>query len=145
MTNIHSMLIAAIVASAASAAMAQGAAPPAAQQAERDGRYSMTPAPDGGFLRLDTRTGAVSHCRTADTGVQCRAGADERAALQAEIDRLAKENEDLRRKMAQAGPGDRLRNALPSDEEVNKALSWMEQLMRRIMRVLRDDPTQDRI
>jgi hypothetical protein len=145
MTNIHSMLIAAIAAFAASAAMAQGSPPPAAQQAERDGRYSMTPAPDGGFLRLDTRTGAVSHCRTGETGVQCRAGADERAALQAEIDRLAKENEDLRRKMAQTGPGDRLRNALPSDEEVNKALSWMEQLMRRIMRVLRDDPTQDRI
>ncbi len=142
MTRMHSTLIAAILASTATAAMAQG---PAAPPAERDGRYSMTPAPDGGFLRLDTRTGAVSHCRTGENGVQCRAGADERAALQAEIDRLAKENEDLRRKFAQTGPGDRLRNALPSDEEVNKALSWMEQLMRRIMRVLRDDPTQDRI
>ncbi|MBX9759616.1 MAG: hypothetical protein K2Y29_12655 [Beijerinckiaceae bacterium] len=140
-------IAAAMLACAASGALAQGAAvPPAAgQPAERDGRYTMTPAPDGGFLRLDTRTGAVSHCRTAEGSVQCRASADERAALQAEIDRLAKENEDLRKKTAQAGPGDRLRNALPNDEEVNKALSWMEQLMRRIMRVLRDDPTQDRI
>jgi hypothetical protein len=140
------VLAAAILAMAANGAMAQGSpSSPAGQQPERDGRYSMTPAPDGGFLRLDTRTGAVSHCRSGEGGLQCRASADERAALQAEIDRLAKENEELRRKFAQAGPGDRLRNALPSDEEVNKALSWMEQLMQRIMRVLRNDPTQDRI
>src|SRR5690606_28572039 len=118
---------------------------PTVSQAERDGRYTMTPAPDGGFLRLDSRTGAVSSCRLADGSVQCRSGADERAALQAEIDRLAKENEDLRRKMAQNSPGDRLRNALPSDQEIDTALNWMERVMRRMMRVFRAEPSPDRI
>lgn len=127
-------------------AMAQGSAA-ATLPEQRDGRFSMTPSGDG-FLRLDTRTGAVSICRPSQAGVECRAGADERAALQAEIDRLSKENEDLRRKMAtgrDGSTGDRLRNALPSDEDFNKVLTWMEQFMRRMMRVLRDDPAADKI
>ncbi len=113
----------------------------------RDGRYTMTPMADG-FLRLDTRTGDVSVCKSSNNGVQCRAAADDRAALDSEIDRLTKENADLRRKLAamtEPGPTARLRNALPSDEEVNKALGWMEQFMRRMIRIMRDDaPAGDR-
>ena len=89
-----------------------------------DGRFSMTPAGEG-FLRLDTRTGAVSHCLVTPAGAQCRAGADERAALEAEIDRLTKDNADLRGKLAAAGdqtPGGRPRNALPSQEEMDRAI-----------------------
>lgn len=137
--------IAVAAAAVSAAALAQPAPEPDVAPVERDGRFSMTPAPGGGFLRLDTRTGAVAHCRILEGSVQCRSGADEQAALQAEIDRLAKENADLRRKLAQGSAGERLRNALPSDEEVNKALSWMEQFMRRMMRVLREEQPKDRI
>jgi hypothetical protein len=107
-----------------------------------DGRFSMTPAGEG-FLRLDTRTGAVSHCLVTPAGAQCRAGADERAALEAEIDRLTKDNADLRGKLAAAGdqtPGGRLRNALPSQEEMDRAMGWMESFMRRMMRLMREEP-----
>lgn len=142
MTRILPTLIAAIFAAFTTAALAQTAP---ANEPERDGRYTMTPAPDGGFLRLDTRSGAVSHCRQANGGVQCRSAADERAALQAEIDRLAKENDDLRSKLAQTTPGDRLRNALPSDQDVDAALNWMERAMRRMMNMFRENPTKDRI
>ena len=96
----------------------------------RDGRYSLQPTADG-FVRLDTRT-----------GVQCRTSADERAALDAEIDRLTKDNSDLRRKLAAAtdqAPSARLRNALPTDEEVNRAMGWMESFMRRMMRLMREE------
>lgn len=140
MMRATALSVFAIVALAPAAAQSPSRAAPE----QRDGRYSMTPTAEG-FLRLDTRTGAVSLCRATPSGAECRAGADERDALQAEIDRLSKENEDLRRKMASAAPGDRLRNALPTDEEMNKALGWMEQLMRRMMRVFRDDPAADRI
>jgi hypothetical protein len=142
MRRIFLPLIGAIAVSAAGAAIAQTGQP---ADVERDGRFSMTPAPDGGFLRLDTRTGAVSHCRTSNNGVQCRSAADERAALQAEIDRLAGENAELRRKMAQAAPGDRLRNALPGDKELDAALNWMERFARRMMRVFREEAPADRI
>lgn len=142
MTRLYLTLAAAFLAGATTLAAAQSPAP---ATSERDGRFSMTPTPDGGFLRLDTRTGAVSHCRLADNGVQCRSGADERAALQAEIDRLAKQNEILRGKTAQASPGDRLRNALPSEQEIDTALNWMERMMRRMMNMFRETPPQDRI
>ena len=87
----------------------------------------------------------MSHCRVGEGGAQCRSAADERAALQAEIDRLSKENEDLRKKVGQSSTGDRLRNALPSDQEIDTALNWMERLMRRMMSMFRQDQTQDRI
>ena len=144
MTPILLPLTAAAVLSAATA-FAQTAPQAPAPTPERDGRYSMTPVPDGGFLRLDTRTGAVSHCRIVDGGVQCRSSADERAALQTEIDRLAAENEGLKQKLAQASPGDRLRNVLPSEKEIDTALNFMERMMRRMMNLFRENPTQDRI
>jgi len=114
-----------------------------AQQAAepRDGRYAIQPTADG-FVRLDTRTGTLSHCRASSDGVQCRTSADERVALDAEIDRLTKDNADLRRKLATAtdqAPTARLRNALPADEEVNRAMGWMESFMRRMMRMMRDE------
>ena len=49
--------------------------------ATENGRYAMTPAPDG-FLRLDTRTGAVSLCAVSAGAVSCRASAEERRALE---------------------------------------------------------------
>lgn len=112
-----------------------------AQEAPRDGRFSMHPSGEG-FVRLDTRTGVVSHCSASKEGVQCRTGADERAALDAEIERLTKDNADLRAKLAAAtdqAPSARLRNALPSDEEVNRAIGWMESFMRRMMRLMREE------
>jgi hypothetical protein len=63
-----------------------------------NGRYSMSPAGEG-FLRLDTRTGAVSNC-TNKGGWICRAVPDERAALDAEIGRLQGENQKLKDRLA---------------------------------------------
>ncbi|MBN9081203.1 MAG: hypothetical protein BGP04_23255 [Rhizobiales bacterium 62-17] len=132
------------------ATISAGVSPALAQSLETDtqnGRYTMTPAPDG-FLRLDTRTGIVSRCTLKGDGVQCRAGADERGALNEEIDRLTRDNADLRRKLAEAtdqAPSARLRNALPTETEMNSALDVMEKFMRRMMRVFREEPAGDRI
>ena len=68
-----------------------------------DGRYRLSPTPDG-YLKLDSRSGAVSECKRGPDGYQCRLVPDEQAALQAEIDRLAKENAALREQLATAGP-----------------------------------------
>jgi hypothetical protein len=56
-----------------------------------DGRYRMLPTTEG-FLKLDTRSGAVSECKRGVDTYQCRLVPDEQNALQAEIDRLAKES-----------------------------------------------------
>ncbi|MDF2120001.1 hypothetical protein PY365_31015 [Roseiarcaceae bacterium H3SJ34-1] len=142
---MRKIVIAPRVAFLAFAAAAATAVPALAQQADsadqQNGRYTMTPAPDG-FLRLDTRTGAVSLCTSAAGNVQCRASADERGALDQEITRLSNENADLRKKLAAAtdqAPSARLRNALPTDAEVNGALDQMEKFMRRMMRIMREE------
>lgn len=118
---------------------AQEPAPPPSQ----NGRYAMTQAPNG-FLRLDTRTGAVSLCTVKDSHVMCQSSADERGALEAEIARLSKKVSELEKKLADASrsPGQRLRDALPSDSDMDKALSLAEQFMRRMMRIMREEEPQ---
>lgn len=100
----------------------------------------MTPA-QGGFLRLDKQTGAVSYC-TVENGLSaCRVGADERVALDEEIARLRRENAELK---AARGPAPLPNSSLPRDEEFERALSFAERFMRRIMRVLKDEAPGDK-
>ena len=94
------------------------------------GRFSMTPTANG-FLRLDKQTGAVSLCSVNGTSAECRAAADDRVALVDEIDRLARRNAELEKSQS--------RGALPSREDMGKALDYAEQFMRRMMRVMRSD------
>jgi hypothetical protein len=68
-------------------AAAQDSAPPA-------GRFQLAPGDGGGFVRLDTRTGAVSHCRQENGVWRCQpimeSGlADRLAALSDKVDRLS--------------------------------------------------------
>jgi hypothetical protein len=123
-----------------------------------DGRYAMSPVADG-VLRLDTRTGAVSTCNNSGTGWACYAVPDERAALDAEIGRLQADNEKLRAKLAAGEPTvtgkideplpktDSLKPAepkvaeserkieipLPSDRDMDRAMSFIEQAWRRLV------------
>jgi hypothetical protein len=135
-----------VAAAVATPAFAQQAKP--AGEENQNGRYAMTPAPNG-FLRMDTRTGAVSLCTLRDGNVTCASSADERGALESEIARLAKENSALRERLAeftQRGPGARLRDALPNEDEMNKALGLAETFMRRMMRIMREEtPKGDRL
>ena len=141
-------------------------APPPAAHAQsapdsENGRFKLSPVPEG-FLRLDTRTGAVSTCSNKG-GWACRLVPDERAALDAEIGRLQADNKklkeqlaqrdtvtgkidaplakedrkDLDRKSAQAEPGKKLELPLPADHQKLMALLdrvW-EQLIEMASRV----------
>jgi hypothetical protein len=117
----------------ATPALAQQPADPATAE---NGRYSMTPVQDG-FLRLDTRTGAVAVCRLANGAPECRLAADERAALENEIGRLQAQNKELHLKppgpSAAAPPSSSL-----SEHDMDKALSFAERFMRRMMRIMRE-------
>ena len=130
----------------------------AAQSApdSENGRYSMTPIPEG-VLRLDTRTGTVSTCSRNGAGWACYAVPDERTALDAEIGRLQAEVEKLKGQIA-AGPtvsgkidealpksdplkkdpkvaeGDRkIEIPLPSDQDVDRVMSFLEKAWRRLI------------
>lgn len=131
----------------------------AAQSApdSENGRYSMTPIPEG-VLRLDTRTGTVSTCTRSGTGWACYAVPDERAAFDVEIGRLQAEVGKLKGQIA-AGPtvsgkidealprsdplkksepkvaeGDRkIEIPLPSDQDVDRVMSFLEKAWRRLI------------
>ena len=71
---------------------------PALAQATPDsenGRYTFSPTADG-VLRLDTRTGSLASCHNRVAGWSCYAVPDERAALDAEIGKLQRENTQLK-------------------------------------------------
>lgn len=131
----------------------------AAQSApdSENGRYSMTPIPEG-VLRLDTRTGTMSTCSKNATGWACYAVPDERAAFDAEIGRLQAEVEKLKAQLA-AGPtvsgkidealpksdplkktepkvaegGRTIEIPLPSDQDVDRVMSFLEKAWRRLI------------
>jgi hypothetical protein len=139
--------------------MASSSGPVVAQSAPEgeNGRYSMTPIPEG-VLRLDTRTGTVSTCTRNGTGWACYAVPDERSALDAEIGRLQAEVEKLKQQLA-AGPtvsgkidealpkSDSLKKAqpkaaegdrkfeipLPSDQDMERVMTFLEKAWRRLI------------
>lgn len=130
-----SHLLVVVALSVSSPGAAQSPEPPAGEA----GRFAMTPA-EGGFLRLDKQTGAVSFCKVEAGLSVCRASADEKAALETEISRLLRENAELKAKAAgestarqKGAPG------LPSEEELERTLSFTERFMRRMMRVFREE------
>jgi hypothetical protein len=95
---------------------------PAMAQAVPDtenGRYTLAPM-NGGFVRLDTRTGVVSHCTDRGHGWACYALPDERAALDTEIGRLQSENEKLKTQLAAREPAtaDKTQEALPKADSL---------------------------
>jgi septal ring factor EnvC (AmiA/AmiB activator) len=64
-----------------------------------NGRYTFSPTADG-VLRLDTRNGSLASCHNRIAGWSCYAVPDERAALDAEIGNLQRENTQLKDTLA---------------------------------------------
>jgi hypothetical protein len=125
------------------------------------GRYTLAPVADG-VLRLDTRTGTMSTCNNKRIGWACYAMPDEREALDTEIGRLQKDNAALRAQLAQRdsatgkiedalpktdslrkdAPKDSSKSAdsqrkleltLPSDRDIERAMSFLERAWRRLV------------
>ena len=135
------------VASLLAAAMVLMAFSVASSASETPGRYTMTPAADG-FLKLDTATGAVSICKETNGAFVCKAVADDAAAMSAEIDRLAKENERLRSgemsgdPLAAVPPDQSAPLKLPSDKDIDQAMGFIEKMLKRFKTLMDDLKSQ---
>lgn len=117
---------------------AQTSAVPAPRDGET-GRFILRDSPEG-LLRMDTRTGQMSICARQGGNFACRLVPDDRAALNEEIERLKAENEALRQggATALARPAPEQRQQLPSDADVDRALSIAERVWRRLLGLIRE-------
>ena len=92
-----------------------------------NGRFTLSPV-EGGVMRLDTRTGKISICRQRGEAWACEAAADDRAAYEQEIARLQDKVTKLERGIR---TDDKTEMKLPSDAEVDKAMTFFENILRR--------------
>lgn len=114
---------------------------------DEDARYSFHRA-EGGYLRLDGRTGQVSICNRRPTGWVCQTVPDERAALEAEIARLQVDNAALKKELlahnlelprgvAPRRPTtDKPRRLLPSDDDLDQVMGFIENVWRRLVEMI---------
>lgn len=118
------------------------------------GRYEMTPVPEG-QVRLDTETGEMALCHRSGDDWSCTPMREEGVdGLQAEVDRLAKENQELKDKITafeDAGaagpkpdePGFHL--TIP-EKDIERLKAFAQDLYRRFQDMVRDlqPPPEDR-
>ena len=110
------------------------------------GRFAMSPV-DGGFLRLDKETGAVALCARKEEAWVCNPVEDHAASQNEKVAKLELENRDLKGRVKSledsletgkppvlpdgppGPPGGKMQ--LPSEEEVDKALDYVERMFKK--------------
>jgi hypothetical protein len=124
------------------AALAVLAAMPA--HAEETGRYRLEKSPDG-YVRMDTVTGAMSICQEQSGQLVCKMAADERRALQDDIERLQGSVKALNERVTRLENSvtARLESRLPSEEDFNRTMGYMERFFKRFMGMAREMEKQD--
>lgn len=123
---------------------------PAALAEEKPGRYTMSPT-DGGFLRLDTQTGAVAFCTRRNDAWQCAGVADEPLALRREIEQLKARNAELEIEIKRLDELVGLRDKdgraerpslpglpLPSEQDIDKGLDYLNRMFKRFREKLKE-------
>jgi hypothetical protein len=151
MPNIPSVLAVPLAVGALALASTSGAA----AETATPGRYTMTPA-DGGFVRLDTETGAMALCAKKDSQWACEPMPDSQAAQRRDIERLEAENkalkDEVRRMEEMLGLGDPKPGdggakkaerpkggpGLPSEEDVDKAFDYVTRMLKKFQEKMRE-------
>jgi len=106
---------------------------------EETDRYRLEKSANG-YVRMDTQTGAMSICEERSGQLVCKTAADERAAYQDEIDKLQSSIKALDERVAKLenSLSARLESQLPSEEDFNKTMGYMEQFFRTFKDIVKD-------
>jgi hypothetical protein len=125
-----------------------GAAPaPAADQPAE--RFEMRQV-EGGFLRFDGDTGALSMCQPQGSQWSCVPVPDEARALRSEVDRLTAENKELQsavkrleallRLPDETQPAQRKGSTFrwPSQVQIEDAVDYVQRMLRKFKKIMRD-------
>ncbi|NUS20338.1 MAG: hypothetical protein HOQ25_11215 [Mesorhizobium sp.] len=116
----------------------------ASAYSEETDRYRLEKSANG-YVRMDTQTGAMSICEERSGQLVCKMAADERAAYQDEIDRLDNSVKALDARVAKLenSLSARLESQLPSQEDFNKTMGYMEQFFRTFRDIVKDMDKED--
>ena len=124
-----------------------------ASAAEPD-RYRLEKTPNG-YVRMDTTTGEMSVCQEKWGELVCKMAADERTAVQDEIERLQSDMKALEDRLATVKALEervkalensltaKIENSLPTEEDFNKTMSYMERFFRGFMDIVKDFESED--
>lgn len=111
--------------------------------AAEPGRYSMLPS-DGGFIRLDTLTGAMSTCTKSGADWACADMAETAEASRKRLSELEAENKSLKDEIKRmeetiglgtspGQPGDALPKnfTMPDEKDVDQAFDYLEKMVKK--------------
>jgi flagellar motility protein MotE (MotC chaperone) len=106
---------------------------------EEADRYKLEKSANG-YIRMDTQSGAMSICEERSGQLVCKMAADERTAFQDEVDRLQTSVKALDERVAKLenSLSARLESKLPSEEDFNKTMGYMERFVRGFMGIVKD-------
>ena len=106
---------------------------------EETDRYRLEKSANG-YVRMDTETGAMSICEERSGQLVCKMAADERAAFQDEVDRLQAlmKAMDERVTKLENSLSARLESKLPSEEDFDKTMNYMERVLRGFMGIVKE-------
>ena len=113
-----------------------GATLASAQESET--RYTLEKTPDG-YVRMDSRTGEMSICTEQSGQLVCKLAADERSAFQDELDRIIGRLDEVEKRLAAVEREPSAPDAgLPTEEQFEQTLTFMERFFRRFIDVAKD-------
>ncbi len=102
----------------------------------QDARFAMEKTEDG-YVRMDMRTGAMSLCSVQGDQIVCKMAADERSAFDADLKELENRIVALENQLKSGVPL-MSNNGLPTEEEFERGLGYMEKFMRRFMGIAKE-------
>ena len=109
-----------------------------------------------GYVRMDTRTGEMSICEEKWGELVCRMAADERTAVQDEIERLQDQLKSLEARLDERSALEervaklensltaRIEKTMPTEEDFNRTMSYMERFFRGFIGIVKDLEGEDR-
>lgn len=101
-------------------------------------RYSLEKTPDG-YVRMDKATGEMSICKEQGDQLVCRVAADDRMVIDDEMARLEKRLTVVEEKLGLLEKsGLTSEQGMPTDEEFEKTMGYMEKFFRRFMGVVKE-------
>jgi hypothetical protein len=102
-------------------------------------RYTLEKSASG-YVRMDTQTGEMSICEERSGQLVCKLAADERSAYGSDVERLQADLEALETRVQalENSLTAKFEKSLPTEEEFEKTMSYMERFFRSFIGIVKD-------